>query len=174
MEIISYDIDTEQKEAYLQILSGDIMNRPEILFAYAHGSFLEDRRFRDLDVAVFLRPEFIAGKSPFYETELGSELQKDLKALFPVDIRILNTARLSFQYNAIKGRLLADRDPEARIAFITKTVSLYLDIKPILRHYTKEALEVNLDHDRIRRKLEDIDGSLQDLEEFSAQIGSFL
>jgi uncharacterized protein len=142
LEIISYDIDTEQKDAYLQILSGDIMNRPEILFAYAHGSFLEDGRFRDLDVAVFLRPEFIAGKSPFYETDLGSELQKDLKALFPVDIRILNTARLSFQYNAIKGRLLADRDPEARIAFITKTVSLYLDIKPILRYYTKEAFGV--------------------------------
>jgi uncharacterized protein len=142
LEIISYDMNTEQKEASLQILSRDIVNRPEILFAYAHGSFLEESRFRDLDVAMFLRPEFIAGQSPFYETELGSELQKDLKALFPVDIRILNTARLSFQYNAIKGRLLADQDPEARIAFITKTVALYLDIKPILRHYTKEAFGV--------------------------------
>jgi hypothetical protein len=142
LEIISYDIDTEQKEGYLQTLSDCILGRPEILFAYAHGSFLEGGRFRDLDVAVFLRPEFMAGKSPFYETELGSELQKDLEAFFPVDIRILNTARLSFQYNAIKGRLLADQDPEARIAFITKTVARYLDIKPILRHYTKEAFGV--------------------------------
>jgi hypothetical protein len=118
------------------------MKRSEIIFAYAHGSFLEGGRFRDLDVGVFLRPEFIPGKSPFYETELGSELQKDVEAFFPVDIRILNTARLSFQYNAIKGRLLADQDPEARIAFITKTVARYLDIKPLLRHYTKEAFGV--------------------------------
>ncbi len=135
-------MNTEQKEAYLQILSDYIMRRPEILFAYAHGSFLEDGRFRDLDVAVFLRPEFIVGKSPFYETELGGELQKHLKASFPVDIRILNTARLSFQYHAIKGRLLIDQDPETRIAFITKTVALYLDIKPMLKHYTKEAFGI--------------------------------
>ncbi len=142
MKIFSHSLNLEQKERYFQILTDYFIGRREILFAYAHGSFLEGGRFRDLDVAVFLLPEFMARKSAFYETELGSELQEVLKALFPVDIRILNTARLSFQYNAILGRLLIDRDPGTRIAFITKTVALYLDIKPILRHYTKEAFGV--------------------------------
>ena len=142
MKIFSHSLNLEQKEECFQILTDHFVSRLEIIFAYAHGTFLEGGGFRDLDVAVFLRPEFMAVKNPLYETELASELQRILKTLFPVDIRILNTARLSFQYNAIRGRLLIDRDPETRIAFITQKVALYLDIKPILRHYTKEAFGV--------------------------------
>ena len=142
MEIVSHNLNSEHKEAFLKALAAGLGDRPEILFAYAHGSFLGEGRFRDLDVAIYIRREFLPKKSALYETELAGELQKALKSLFPLDIRILNTARLSFQFKAIRGRLLIDRDPEARIAFITKTLSLYLDIEPILRHYTKEVFGV--------------------------------
>jgi hypothetical protein len=56
-----------------------------------------------------------------------------------VDVRILNTAKLSFQFHALRGRLLLDRNPETWIDFTSHIASRYLDIAPVLKHHTKEA-----------------------------------
>lgn len=115
---------------------------PEILFAYAHGSFLNDGPFRDLDVAIFLLPEIAARSDFHYEMQLESRIEKTLHAQFSIDVRALNTAKLSFQYHALRGRLLIDRNPDVRIDFATKTASRYLDIAPILNHHTREAFQI--------------------------------
>jgi hypothetical protein len=111
----------------------------EIVFALALGSFIEGGPFRDLDIAVFLRPDFLAGCDFRYEMQMESRIEKALNSHFTVDIRILNNAGLGFQYHALRGRLLLDREPDIRIAFTRQVAARYLDIAPILKHHTREA-----------------------------------
>ena len=115
---------------------------PDVLFAYAHGSFVTDGPFRDLDVAIFLPPETVSSSDFHYEMQMESQIEKALNAQFAIDVKILNTAKLSFQYHALRGRLLIDRDPDVRIDFAVKTASRYLDIAPILNHHTREAFQI--------------------------------
>lgn len=115
---------------------------PEVLFAYAHGSFVNDGPFRDLDVAIFLLPEIAARSDFHYEMQMEAQIEKALGAQFAIDVRALNTAKLSFQYHVLRGRLLIDRNPDVRIDFSAKTASRYLDIAPILNHHTREAFQI--------------------------------
>lgn len=48
-----------------------------------------------------------------------------------VDIKVLNSAPLSFKYKAIKGELLISKNEEIRLKFIERTLMEYLDFKPI-------------------------------------------
>ncbi|MFW6297974.1 MAG: nucleotidyltransferase domain-containing protein [Desulfosalsimonas sp.] len=128
-----------EKENLLNQVYMHLEQHPEIMFAFAHGSFIEGGPFRDLDIAIFLNPKFLSDISFRYEMQIESRIKKELKIPFKVDVRILNRAPLSFRYHALRGRLLLDREPDARIAFTTQTAGRYLDIEPILKHHTREA-----------------------------------
>lgn len=82
-----------------------------------------------MDVAVFVdeRPK---GLRTFYELNLEEELEKNLRVPFPVDVRVLNGVPLSFQYKAIRGRLLLDRAPTDESRF------LRAGHEPVFRHST--------------------------------------
>ena len=135
----THNLTSRQREKRLDTAASELDRHQEILFAFCHGSFLEDRPFRDLDIAVFLRPEQVAEIDFRYEMQLESKIEKALNSPVAADVRLLNTAKLSFQYHALQGRLLLDRDPEARIAFTRRTLARYLDIAPVLKFHTKEA-----------------------------------
>lgn len=128
-----------QKDKILALVSSRLDRHHEILFAYCHGSFMGDGPFHDIDIAIFLEPGFVSEINFRYEMQLGAELEKAFDIPAAVDVRILNAAKLSFQFHALRGRLLLDRNPEARIDFTTQIASRYLDIAPILKHHTKEA-----------------------------------
>ena len=138
LKIVTHTMTRDQREEILDRAGRHLSLRPEILFAYAHGSFLQEPFFRDLDVAVFVdeRPK---GLRTFYELNLEEELEKNLQVPFPVDVRVLNGAPLSFQYKAIRGRLLLDRAPQTRVDFCVRVMSRYFDIRPLLVHSLKEA-----------------------------------
>ncbi len=135
-------LNPHRKEKRLNQVTAHLQQRPEILFAFAHGSFIAQGPFRDLDIAVFLEPGFIQSIDFRYEMQLESAIEKDLKTQLSVDVRILNTAPLSFRYHALRGRLLLDRNADARVAFMAQTAARYLDIEPILKHHTREAFAV--------------------------------
>lgn len=137
--IQSFVLSPAEKEKVLLVLQGLLEAHGEILFAYAHGSFLEDRPFRDLDLAVFVREEDIG--IPLYACEdaLAREVLDKIHFPFPVDVRLLNRTPLAFQYHVFAGRLLLDREPETRVHQIAYVVGRYLDIQPVLRHHVKEA-----------------------------------
>jgi len=139
MEIITYTLAPDAKEEYLQRIGTALQTRLEILFAYAHGTFLENGPFRDLDIALFIEPDQMPIRRLVYETDLERELGCIVEAVFPVDVRILNDAPRAFQFNALRGRLLFDSDPDARVDYLTWVAMRYLDIDPIIRHHTKEA-----------------------------------
>lgn len=123
----------------LEGVAAHLARHDEILFAYAYGSFLEDQRFRDLDAAVWVQWQKLPGITSNYEDTLANELARQLELSFPLDLRIMNEAPVSFQYRVFEGRLLLDRLPAYRIEVISRTVARYLDMKPLLHHFLKEA-----------------------------------
>ena len=130
---------TTDREKILDLAAAFLDQHNKILFACCHGSFMEDGPSRDIDIAIFLEPEFLSEINFRYEMQLEAELEKALEIPAVVDVRILNTAKLGFQFHALRGRLLIDRKPEVRIDFTRQVASRYLDIAPILKHHTKEA-----------------------------------
>jgi uncharacterized protein len=123
----------------LQRISGFLEQDQSILFAYAYGSFLEPSRFRDLDIAVFMMPDNPPLRPYVYEIDIETAIIQRLDIPFPVDVRFMNSAGISLQYHALRGRLLVDRNPDMRSEIMTRIASLYLDIAPILAYHTKEA-----------------------------------
>ena len=85
------------------LLAGD----ERVVFAYLYGSFLTGEAFRDLDVAVWLRP----GVDPLeYVLREGLRLEEQLG--LPVDITVLNSAPPALRHRVYTtGIPLVVRDP---------------------------------------------------------------
>jgi predicted nucleotidyltransferase len=131
----------EERDKVLAAMRQALEARPEVVFAYVHGSFVEDRPVHDVDVAVYLAPGAGDGAT-LTALSLAAELERALPptARLPVDVRLLNQAPTGFRYHAFRGRLLFSRDEEARSAMVERTVVSYLDRKPILEQALKEAM----------------------------------
>jgi hypothetical protein len=138
-KIKTYTLSAEEKESILTNVANVLQQQPEIDFAYAYGSFLDSKPFRDLDIALFLNSKQLPKKIHAYETDIERFLSKSLHKDFPIEVRILNNASIPLLKGVIQGRLLIDNDPLRRIDFATTVISRYLDIEPVLRHYAREA-----------------------------------
>lgn len=132
----------DEKEALLQKAARIITaGRDDIAFVYAHGSFLEDTPFGDIDLALYLAVKQPPDKNRVIKDELDLEVELQEKLGFPFDVRIINNAPLSFCYNVIKhGRLIIDADEESRVGFVTYTIKRYLDFLPFRKRYLKEVI----------------------------------
>ncbi|AGK60562.1 hypothetical protein Asulf_00541 [Archaeoglobus sulfaticallidus PM70-1] len=73
-----------------------------------------------------------------YELKLSAEIEKAVR--LPVDVRVLNSAPLSFKYKTIKGELLTSKNEEIRFRFIERILMEYLDFKPIEEKIIEEIL----------------------------------
>ena len=131
-----YTLSREEKEKIIELLRGYLLKREEVVFAYLHGSFLEEGPFRDIDIAVYVK----GSVSPFYEEELEDELSRLIG--LPVDVRILNSAPVTFRFRAIGGLLLFSRDEKARCDFEERTMREYHDYSYYLNIYRREALGI--------------------------------
>lgn len=109
----------------------------EIVFAYLHGSFIKGGTFRDIDVAIFLRPDAPA-PSDDVEKEISLSLRLEKTLGLPADVKILNRAPLSFRYHASRGTLLLSRDESAREDFLNRTWSEYFDFAQRARIYQED------------------------------------
>jgi uncharacterized protein len=138
MERKYFQISSVIKARLTEEIKTFFRGRPDIIFAYLHGSFLKAERFRDIDVAVFLKDSVSSALQ--VEIQLETELAKVIKK-FPVEIRVLNRAPLSFRYNVIKdGSAIAVVDDTLRCEFVETTLRDYFDFAPFRKLYLKEAL----------------------------------
>ncbi len=120
-------------------LSHFLAEQREVLFAYRHGSSLDQEYFNDIDAAVFLDEKTLAGLDACeYETSLSLALQN--KIGYPVDVKIINQAPLSFRYQSTKGILLFSKDEAARENFLCRTWMEYFDFQQAAKIYLKESL----------------------------------
>lgn len=122
----------------MERLRYSLEKRPNLLFAYVYGSFVMADKFRDIDIAVYLKQ--IPSTPLHVELELETELGNIIKN-YLVDVRILNNAPLSFRYNVIKsGKPIVVVDDDARTDFEEATLSNYFDFSPFRKMYLKETL----------------------------------
>jgi len=125
-----------QKKGIINKVTRMLKEREEIVFAYLHGSFLT-HDFRDIDIAIYLKED----EDVLYEVKLGVELEKILG--FPVDVRVLNSAPLTFRFKVIKdGLLLFSRDERIRSDFEALTISEYHDFSYFRKRYRREVLGI--------------------------------
>ncbi|CAD5243325.1 type VII toxin-antitoxin system MntA family adenylyltransferase antitoxin [Thermococcus camini] len=131
-----YHLSIPERDVIKERIRAYLMSREDVLFAYIHGSFLEGRPFRDIDVAVFVRSK----PGRFYEMELEDELSG--LTGFPLDVRLLNDAPVEFRFHVIGGELLFSRDERARCDFEERTMREYHDYSRYLEMYRREALGI--------------------------------
>lgn len=132
---------TEEPERaqLIEALQRELEGRPEIAFAYLHGSFQSGGPHRDIDVAVWLDPSRVAsGDWGRWAMDLSVVLH--LRFGQPVDARALNDAPLAFRYHALKGQPLVVRDQESLDELRARTWDDYFDFLPFARQYLREAL----------------------------------
>lgn len=142
MEEKHYHIPEGEKEIIKDRPKKGLQGMPEVLFAYLHGSFRSGGMFRDIDMAVYL--ESLPASPLDLELRLEAELSEAI-GRYPVDVRILNGAPLSFRYNVIKdGEPIVVNDDDARADFEEGVLSNYFDFAPFRRMYLKEALGIEV------------------------------
>ena len=127
-----------EKDAIENALKGLLAKHAEVIFAYVHGSFARGEDFSDIDIALYLGD---VPASPLeYELSLEGECREAVPR-FPVEVKVLNAAPLSFRYHVLKdGSLLIDRDGEKRAGFQEATLADYFDFAPYRALYVKEIL----------------------------------
>lgn len=135
-------ISKYKKEQIKDKITCILNKRDEIIFAYLHGSFLEDN-FRDVDIAVYLRNVGTKKEAVQYELTMERELEEIIG--FPVDIRIINYAPLSFKFKVIKDDLLLlSKDEGIKSDFESLSIVEYHDFNFIRKTYRREALGIEV------------------------------
>ncbi|WP_042701864.1 type VII toxin-antitoxin system MntA family adenylyltransferase antitoxin [Thermococcus sp. PK] len=131
-----YTLTPDDKKKIKQKIREALIKRDEIIFAYLHGSFIEDRPFRDIDVAIYVDGNY----DLTYELELEEELTRIVG--FPVDVRTINNAPVTFRFKVLEGEPLFSRDEKVRCEFEEWTLREYHDYDYYLKIYRREILGV--------------------------------
>jgi len=119
--------EARDRDNITSVITQYLAARPEILFAYLFGSVVESDSFQDVDVAVYVQDALGIGDSLDYALKLSVELERMLR--ISVDIVLMNTAPDHLIHSISKGRMLVNRDDDARVDFITSSWSRYFDVQ---------------------------------------------
>jgi predicted nucleotidyltransferase len=139
-ELRYFDASPEQRAAIQERLRELLSAHPEIRLAYLLGSFLSARPFRDIDIAVYLEPDFLQTVDPLcYCFKLADELERAVR--YPVDVHRLNDAPCGFRFDATRGVVLLSRDETFRIDWTVRTWQEYCDFEPHRRRMLQEILK---------------------------------
>ena len=109
-----------------------------VSFAFVYGSFGHRQDARDIDVAVYFRGR----GDPWTRAEtLAGRLEKALARAYPLDVHALNAASAAFAFEVMsKGRVLFERDRDARLDWEAHALSRYQDLKPMLDFHDRRTL----------------------------------
>jgi uncharacterized protein len=132
----AYSTNDEERTHIVNRLATAFAHEPNIAFAYLYGSFVEADAFHDVDIGVYVS-RHDPSQDPMYVLDLIQRLAGLVP--FPIDVRILNDAPVSFLYHVLKGRPIHIREDEVLTNLMEQTVRQYLDMAPLLRQSTREA-----------------------------------
>ena len=136
MMLREYKLDNKAKENIKVSIREILKTKKEVGFAFLHGSFLEERSFHDIDVAVFISEDGISEDLFKYELSLSSILEDRVR--LPMDVKILNHAPIAFRYEVTRGEVIFSRKEEARLRFVENAWNDYLDYKPVAEYIVRE------------------------------------
>ena len=75
-----------------------------------------------------------------YEYTLSQQIKDVLNASFPVEIKVVNDAPLSFCFHVIRGNLLLTRDEDSLVDHMVCIAMTCLDIAHLRHYYMMEAM----------------------------------
>jgi predicted nucleotidyltransferase len=121
---------------------GEVLSEfSDIDFGYVFGSFLGDRGFKDVDVAVHVRREYDSYGLMKFSMRVARTLERSMKPRVEFDVRNLNTAPITFQFEVIRsGKLVYSRNNVNRVRYEAEVLSTYLDYKWTLDWFNKKFL----------------------------------
>ncbi len=119
------------KEEIVPVVREMLEGRAEILFAYFFGSFVEETKFRDLDIGVFVTEPALVADGLNYSLRLSGDLEN--KTGYAVDVILMNSAPDHLIHSISKGAVLVNRNETCREEFFASSWSRYMDFRPI-RH----------------------------------------
>lgn len=129
-------LEQSQKDNIIKDIVSALTKYDKIVLAYVFGSFIQSDNFSDIDLAVLIKKETLAVSLDF---ELNLEIALEDIVYYPVDVRVLNYAPLSFCENVIRhGRVVLERDANLRADFSGYILKQYFDFAPFRRRYLKE------------------------------------
>jgi len=118
-------LQAEERHELLEGVRRKLEGVAEILFAYAHGSFIEKDSVRDLDVATWIKD---LSQAFHYTVDFSARLEVEIG--IPVDVQVLNEAPLPFRHQVFtSGRLLFSRDEALRVRLVDEATRQYLDLE---------------------------------------------
>ena len=129
---------SEKKQFILQI-KNTLVAKPEIVFAYLHGSAIDEELIGDIDIAVYFYPHITQLQQIDITLSLSTQLSSQLGV--PIDIRPLNQASVGFRFHVTAGELLFSHDENIRLEFVESTWREYQDFKPLMEQNLKDLLE---------------------------------
>ena len=129
----------QEKLLTIEKVSSHLRKKKNIIFAYIFGSYARNEKFTDVDVGIYINKKKIQDNMT-----LEFKLEEEIKSLinFPVDVRIINHAPLSFVYQLIKeGILIVDRDISKRTDFEGIIFKKHFDFARFQKQYLKEVVD---------------------------------
>lgn len=132
---MKHSLEQNQKENIIKDIVSALAKHNEIVVAYVFGSFVQSDYFSDIDLGILIKEKQV---TPL-DFELKLEIELEDIVHYPVDVRILNNAPLSFCQNVIRhGRVILDGDANLRADFTGNILKQYFDFAPFRRRYLKE------------------------------------
>ena len=132
-------LDKKKRHDVLEKVTTIISAKPEIAFAFLYGSFLEESVFRDIDIGISITGIDVSGFWD-YECMLAQQIEDELNQSITVEVKVINSAPVSFCFQVVRGKLLFARDEEPLLKFMVSTARRYLDMSPLRRTYMIEAM----------------------------------
>ena len=135
---MNHTLSKSEKEKIIQLISSHFFQQyDEILAVYIFGSFISEGQFSDIDIGIITAIDL---SNPLgFELNLENRLEKLIK--YPVDVRILNGAPISFSQNVFRtGRVIIDKNPSLRADFQGRVLKQYFDFSPFHQRYLQEVI----------------------------------
>jgi len=102
-----------------------------VALAYLFGSFLEGEEYRAIDLGLVLAKDPGPAERFAYAMEVGRAVERAIEPRREVDVKVLNGAPVSFQYEVVRtGRCVFAREERERVRYEADLTSEWLDFKP--------------------------------------------
>lgn len=112
-----------------------------LVAAYVFGSFVTADVYSDVDVAILLTEQ--TDRPLMLELDVESALERVVDG--PVDVRVLNSAPISFAQSVIRtGVVILDARPNQRADFEGQVLKKYFDFAPFRARYLAESAHARL------------------------------
>ena len=119
------------KRKILSQIKDEICKLREVEITYVFGSFCrQESEFNDIDLALVIKGSYNNLSNEKTAQRVARELERRIEPRLELDVKILNSAPITFQYEIIKnGSLMFSRDENKRIEYESSVISEYLDYK---------------------------------------------